>query len=199
MVWTAVRGGVRGRERLTPVLDFLAVAAILAVLTGAAAWVTVWGLSAGEDLVAVLSGIVGLFFLGGLWMYLAAPLRASVVLRPETIELPAGDPKGTRVVVRWDDVVGVGTVPGEHRPALRVALRDDAPVRRADGSDDLLSGAGPGAPPRPDAVPLVDAETVARVLRHLSDHPEDRGHLARRGGVGIVLAFARPVHGDPPA
>ncbi len=46
---------------------------------------------------------------------------------------------------------------------------------------------------------MTDAESVSRVLRHLLDHPEDRARLAQRGGLGIVLAFVRPVYGEPPA
>src|SRR5690606_28595752 len=42
MTWTAVPGGVRGRERLSPLLDFVAVLAILLVLLGGSVWFFVW-------------------------------------------------------------------------------------------------------------------------------------------------------------
>ena len=196
MVWTAVRDGVRGRERLTPVVDYLAVLVILLVLFGGSVWFAVWMLRQEEGLAAAIAGFMVLGFGIGLVAYVRGPTRQSVVLRPHEIELPAG-PEPVRVVVRWDDVADVRVVDGERRPTLRVELHDGARARHADG-EDLLQGR-PAHGPDPDTVDVTDAEAVARVLRHLLDHPEDRARLAQRGGVGIVLAFARPVYGDPPA
>lgn len=196
MVWTTVRDGVRGRERLTPVVDYLAVLVILLVLFGGSVWFAVWMLRQEEGLAATVAGFMVLGFGIGLVAYVRGPTRQSVVLRPHEIELPAG-PEPVRVVVRWDDVAGVRVVDGERRPTLRVELHDGARARHADG-EDLLQGR-PVHGPDPDAVDVTDAEAVARVLRHLLDHPEDRARLSQRGGIGIVLAFARPVYGDPPA
>ncbi|WP_141388894.1 glycosyltransferase [Cellulosimicrobium cellulans] len=197
MVWTAVRGGVRGRERLTPVVDYLAVLLILLVLFGGSVWFAVWMMLQEEGLAAFLAGFMVLGFGSGLVIYLRAPSRQSVVLRPHEIELPVGREEVTRVVVRWDDVARVRVLEGERRPTLRVELHDGARARHADG-EDLLQGR-PAHGPDPETVDVTDAEAVARVLRHLLDHPEDRARLAQRGGVGIVLAFARPVYGDAPA
>ncbi|ARK04264.1 hypothetical protein B8281_05430 [Cellulosimicrobium sp. TH-20] len=196
MVWTAVRGGVRGRERLTPVVDYLAVLLILVVLFGGSVWFVVWLLLQEEGVAAVVSCFMVLGFGTGLVMYVRGPSKQSVVLRPHEIELPVG-PEPARVVVRWDDVAGVRVLEGERRPALRVELRDGARARHAEGED--LLQVRPANGPDPDTVDVADAEAVARVLRHLLDHPEDRARLAQRGGVGIVLAFARPVYGDAPA
>ncbi len=196
MVWTAVRGGVRGRERLAPVVDYLAVLAILLVLFGGSVWFVVWLLLQEEGVAAAVSCFMVLGFGTGLVMYVRGPSKQSVVLRPHEIELPVG-PEPTRVVVRWDDVAGVRVLEGERRPTLRVELRDGARARHAEGED--LLQVRPANGPDPDTVDVADAEAVARVLRHLLDHPEDRARLAQRGGVGIVLAFARPVYGDPPA
>ncbi len=195
MVWTAVHGGVQGRERLTPVADNLAVLTILLVPFGAAVWFFVWLLRQGEGTAAALTTIVVVSLGAALLMVVRGPARRSVVLRPDEVELPVG-PEVTRVVVRWDDVADVRTVPGEHRPALCVELHDGARARHAAG-EDLLQGR-PRHGPSPDTVTVADPKAVARVLRHLLDHPEDRARLAQRGGVGIVLAFARPVFGDPP-
>lgn len=197
MVWTAVRGGVRGRERLTPVVDYLAVLLILVVLLGGSVWFAVWMMLQEEGLAAFLAGFMVVGFGSGLVMYVRGPSRQSVVLRPHEIELPVGRQEVTRVVVRWDDVAGVRVLEGERRPALRVELRDGARARHAEGED--LLQVRPANGPDPDTVDVADAEAVARVLRHLLDHPEDRARLAQRGGVGIVLAFARPVYGDAPA
>ncbi len=196
MVWTAVRGGVRGRERLTPVVDYLAVLLILVVLFGGSVWFVVWLLLQEEGVAAAVSCFMVLGFGTGLVMYVRGPSKQSVVLRPHEIELPVG-PEPARVVVRWDDVAGVRVLEGERRPALRVELRDGARARHAEGED--LLQVRPANGPDPDTVDVADAEAVARVLRHLLDHPEDRARLAQRGGVGIVLAFARPVYGDAPA
>ncbi|KZM78829.1 hypothetical protein A0J59_11780 [Cellulosimicrobium sp. I38E] len=196
MVWTAVRGGVRGRERLTPVADYLAVLLILVVLFGGSVWFVVWLLLQEEGVAAAVSCFMVLGFGTGLVMYVRGPSKQSVVLRPHEIELPVG-PEPARVVVRWDDVAGVRVLEGERRPALRVELRDGARARHAEGED--LLQVRPANGPDPDTVDVADAEAVARVLRHLLDHPEDRARLAQRGGVGIVLAFARPVYGDAPA
>ncbi|MFF2267881.1 glycosyltransferase [Cellulosimicrobium cellulans] len=196
MVWTAVRGGVRGRERLTPVVDYLAVLVILLVLFGGSVWFVVWLLLQEEGVAAAVSCFMVVGFGVGLAAYVRGPSNQAVVLRPHEIELPVG-PEPARVVVRWDDVAGVRVLEGERRPTLRVELRDGARARHAEG-EDLLQGR-PAHGPDPDTVDVADAEAVARVLRHLLDHPEDRARLAQRGGVGIVLAFARPVYGDPPA
>lgn len=196
MVWTAVRGGVRGRERLTPVVDYLAVLLILVVLFGGSVWFVVWLLLQEEGVAAAVSCFMVLGFGTGLVMYVRGPSKQSVVLRPHEIELPVG-PEPARVVVRWDDLAGVRVLEGERRPALRVELRDGARARHAEGED--LLQVRPANGPDPDTVDVADAEAVARVLRHLLDHPEDRARLAQRGGVGIVLAFARPVYGDAPA
>ncbi|MFB7887750.1 hypothetical protein ACFCZ3_06905 [Cellulosimicrobium cellulans] len=196
MVWTAVRGGVRGRERLTPVVDYLAVLLILVVLFGGSVWFVVWLLLQEEGVAAAVSCFMVLGFGTGLVMYVRGPSKQSVVLRPHEIELPVG-PEPARVVVRWDDVAGVRVLEGERRPTLRVELRDGARARHAEGED--LLQVRPANGPDPDTVDVADAEAVARVLRHLLDHPEDRAPLAQRGGVGIVLAFARPVYGDAPA
>lgn len=196
MVWTAVRGGVRGRERLTPVVDYLAVLLILVVLFGGSVWFVVWLLLQEEGVAAAVSCFMVLGFGTGLVMYVRGPSKHSVVLRPHEIELPVG-PEPARVVVRWDDVAGVRVLEGERRPALRVELRDGARARHAEGED--LLQVRPANGPDPDTVDVADAEAVARVLRHLLDHPEDRARLAQRGGGGIVLAFARPVYGDAPA
>ncbi|KLN36699.1 hypothetical protein FB00_02250 [Cellulosimicrobium funkei] len=196
MVWTAVRGGVRGRERLTPVADYLAVLLILVVLFGGSVWFVVWLLLQEEGVAAAVSCFMVLGFGTGLVMYVRGPSKQSVVLRPHEIELPVG-PEPARVVVRWDDVAGVRVLEGERRPTLRVELRDGARARHAEGED--LLQVRPANGPDPDTVDVADAEAVARVLRHLLDHPEDRARLAQRGGVGIVLAFARPVYGDAPA
>lgn len=196
MVWTAVRGGVRGRERLTPVVDYLAVLLILVVLFGGSVWFVVWLLLQEEGVAAAVSCFMVLGFGTGLVMYVRGPSKQSVVLRPHEIELPVG-PEPARVVVRWDDVAGVRVLEGERRTALRVELRDGARARHAEGED--LLQVRPANGPDPDTVDVADAEAVARVLRHLLDHPEDRARLAQRGGVGIVLAFARPVYGDAPA
>ncbi|MFB8229890.1 glycosyltransferase [Cellulosimicrobium sp. NPDC055967] len=197
MVWTAVRGGVRGRERLTPVVDYLAVLLILIALCGGAVWFAVWLLRNDEGFAAALIGIVAVAFGGGLVAYVRGPSKAAVVLRPHEVELPVGGAEVVRVVVRWEDVAAVRVEPGERRPTLRVELHDGARARHAEGED--LLQVRPANGPDPDTVDVADAEAVARVLRHLLDHPEDRARLAQRGGVGIVLAFARPVYGDPPA
>ncbi|MFI2567954.1 glycosyltransferase [Cellulosimicrobium funkei] len=197
MVWTAVRGGVRGRERLTPVVDYLAVLLILLALCGGAVAFAVWLLRNDEGFAAALIGIVALAFGGGLLAYVRGPSKHAVVLRPHEVELPVGRAEVVRVVVRWDDVARVHVVPGEGRPSLRVELHDGARARHAEG-EDLLQGR-PAHGPDPDPVVVTDAEAVARVLRHLLDHPEDRARLAERGGLGIVLAFVRPVYGEPPA
>jgi len=197
MVWTAVRGGVRGRERLTPVVDYLAVLAILLVLFGGAVWFFVWMLLLEEGLAAVLAAFIVVGFGAGLVIYLRGPSRQSVVLRPHEVELPVGTETVVRVVVRWEDVTGVRVVDGERRPTVRVDLRDGARARHADGED--LMQVRPANGPDPDTVAVADAEAFARVLQHLLDHPQDRARLAERAGVGIVLAFARPVYGDPPA
>jgi hypothetical protein len=196
MVWTAVRGGVRGRERLAPVVDYLAVLVILVVLFGGSVWFVVWLLLQEEGVAAAVSCFLVIGFGVGLVAYVRGPSNQAVVLRPHEIELPVG-PEPARVVVRWDDVAGVRVLEGERRPTLRVELRDGARARHAEGED--LLQVRPANGPDPDTVDVADAEAVARVLRHLLDHPEDRTRLAQRGGVGIVLAFARPVYGDPPA
>ncbi|WP_157759488.1 glycosyltransferase [Cellulosimicrobium cellulans] len=196
MVWTAVRGGVRGRERLAPVVDYLAVLVILVVLFGGSVWFVVWLLLQEEGVAAAVSCFLVIGFGVGLVAYVRGPSNQAVVLRPHEIELPVG-PEPARVVVRWDDVAGVRVLEGERRPTLRVELRDGARARHAEGED--LLQVRPANGPDPDTVDVADAEAVARVLRHLLDHPEDRARLAQRGGVGIVLAFARPVYGDPPA
>lgn len=194
MVWTRVRGGVRGRERLKPFVDFLAVLLVLVALVGGGVWLCVVALRAGEGLAAVLMALVALAFAVGTGIYVRAPLRQAVVLRPDAVELPTGRTETTRVVVRWDDVAGVRVVPGERRPALAVDLRPGGRVVLAEG-EDLLRARLPGAVPDLGAVDLVDAEAVTLVLRHLLDHPDDRALLAARQGLGIVLAFARPVYG----
>ncbi|MGN6239190.1 MAG: glycosyltransferase [Cellulosimicrobium cellulans] len=196
MVWTAVRGGVRGRERLAPVVDYLAVLVILVVLFGGSVWFVVWLLLQEEGVAAAVSCFLVVGFGVGRVAYVRGPSNQAVVLRPHEIELPVG-PEPARVVVRWDDVAGVRVLEGERRPTLRVELRDGARARHAEGED--LLQVRPANGPDPDTVDVADAEAVARVLRHLLDHPEDRARLAQRGGVGIVLAFARPVYGDPPA
>ncbi|MGN7702058.1 glycosyltransferase [Cellulosimicrobium sp. ES-005] len=196
MVWTAVPGGVRGRERLTPVVDYLAVLLVLLVLFGGSVWFVVWLLLQEEGVAAAVSCFLVVGFGVALMAYVRGPSNQAVVLRPHEIELPVG-PEPARVVVRWDDVAGVRVLEGERRPALRVELRDGARARHAEGED--LLQVRPANGPDPDSVDVADAEAVARVLRHLLDHPEDRARLAQRGGVGIVLAFARPVYGDPPA
>ncbi|MCB7136039.1 hypothetical protein [Cellulosimicrobium marinum] len=195
MVWARVHGGVRGRERLTPVLDFLSVLLILLACTGGAVWAGVWGLRADEGVVALLAGVTALAFGSGAVVYVRAPLRRAVVLRPHEIELPVDGPEVRRVVVRWEDVAHVEVAPGERRPVLRVALHDGARPRHADGDDDLLQTRLPAAPPEPDAVVVADPGAVALVLQHLLDHPEDRARLAGRGGLGVVLAFSRPEYG----
>ncbi|MGW6225587.1 glycosyltransferase [Cellulosimicrobium cellulans] len=197
MVWTAVPGGVRGRERLTPVADYLAVLLILIVLFGGSVWFAVWLLRQEEGVAAAVSCFMVLGFGVGLVAYVRGPSKQAVVLRPHEIELPVGRAEVVRVVVRWEDVARVRVLEGETRPTLRVELRDGSRARHADG-EDLLQGR-PEHGPDPDTVDVTDAEAVARVLRHLLDHPEDRARLAQRGGVGIVLAFARPVYGDAPA
>ncbi|WP_426309863.1 glycosyltransferase [Cellulosimicrobium sp. E-16] len=197
MVWTAVRGGVRGRERLTPVVDYLAVLLILIVLFGGSVWFAVWLLLQEEGVAAAVSCFMVLGFGTGLVMYVRGPSKQSVVLRPHEVELPVGRAEVVRVVVRWDDVARVRVLEGERRPTLRVELRDGARAHHADG-EDLLQGR-PAHGPDPETVDVADAEAVARLLQHLLDHPEDRARLAQRGGVGIVLAFARPVYGDAPA
>lgn len=194
MVWTRVRGGVRGRERLTPLVDFLAVLLVLLVLLGGCAVLGVLALRAEEGLAAFVAAVAALGFAYGLALYVRAPLRGSVVLRPDGVELPAGRTDTTRVVVRWDDVADVRVVAGERRPVLAVDLHDGARVVLAEG-EDVLRARRPGAAPDLDAVDLVDAEAVALVLRHLLDHPDDRKRLAAREGLGIVLAFARPADG----
>ncbi len=196
MVWTAAAGGVRGRERLAPVVDYLAVLAILLVLFGGSVWFVVWLWLQEEGVAAAVSCFLVVGFGVALVAYVRGPSNKAVVLRPHEIELPVG-PEPARVVVRWDDVARVRVLEGERRPALRVELRDGARARHAE-REDLLQ-VRPANGPDPDTVDVADAEAVARVLRHLLDHPEDRARLAQRGGAGIVLAFARPVYGDPPA
>ena len=196
MTWTAVPGGVRGRERLSPLLDFVAVLAILLVLFGGSVWFFVWMARIEGGVTMVLAALPVLGFGSGLIMYVRAPSRQSVVLRPLEVELPVGTEPVVRVVVRWDDVSGVRVVEGERGPVVRVDLRDGARARHALG-EDLMQGR-PENGPDPDTVAVADAEALARVLRHLLDHPEDRARLAEPGGVGIVLAFARPVYGEPP-
>ena len=197
MVWTRVRGGVRGRERLTPIVDFLGVLLVLVALLVGVVWLAVLAAREGEGLAAFLAVGVALGLLSGIGLYVRAPGRQAVVLRPDTIELPVGRGEVTRVVVRWGDVARVRAVAGERAPVLTVELHDGARARRADG-EDLLSGLPSSPAPEPDAVHVADAEAVALVLRHLLDHPEDRARLAARGGIGVVLAFSRPVYGIPP-
>ncbi|WP_251149755.1 hypothetical protein [Cellulosimicrobium sp. Marseille-Q4280] len=194
MVWTRVRRGVRGRERLSPFVDFLAVLLILVALLGGCVVLSVLALRAEEGFAGFVAALAALGFACGLGLYVRAPLRGSVVLRPDGVELPTGRTETTRVVVRWDDVADVRVVPGERRPSVAVDLHDGARIVLAEG-EDLLRARAPGAAPDLGAVDLVDAEAVALVLRHLLDHPDDRSLLAARQGLGIVLAFSRPVYG----
>ncbi|MBD5785044.1 hypothetical protein IF650_02515 [Cellulosimicrobium terreum] len=194
MVWTRVPGGVRGRERLAPVADFLAVLAILLVLLAAAVWGVVWLVRQGEGAAAAIAAFVPVGLAIGTLVYVRAPLRSAVVLRPADIELPVGRETVVRVVVRWDDVVAVRVLEDDRRATLVVELRDGARTRFVEG-EDLMDQARRA--PSPDAVVVTDAQAVARVLGHLLEHPGDRARLADRVGVGIVLAFVRPVHGTP--
>jgi|GEM_PF-1636707 len=199
MVWTRVPGGVRGRERLTPVVDYLAVLLVLVALVGGAVWAAAWGLRNDEGVVATVSVITALAFGYGLSLYVRGPGRQSVVLRPHEVELPVGREEVVRVVVRWDDVARVRVLAGERAPTLRVELHEGAAARHVEGGEDLLQARLPTRAPAPDTVHLADAEAVALVLRHLLDHPEDRARLAAREGLGIVLAFSRPVYGTTEA
>ncbi|KAJ8141086.1 hypothetical protein OY671_005732 [Metschnikowia pulcherrima] len=197
MVWTAVRGGVRGRERSTPVVDYLAVSSISLASCGGAVAFAVWLSRNDEGFAAASIGIVALAFGGGSSAYVRGPSKRAVVSRPHEVESPVGRAEVVRVVVRWDDVARVHVVPGEGRPSLRVESHDGARARHAEGEDS--SQGRPAHGPDPDPVVVTDAEAVARVSRHSLDHPEDRARLAQRGGLGIVSAFVRPVYGEPPA